>query len=106
MRALDTLTQNLIENLTQLLEQPEEEALASLRVCAPVLIEQLQQVLIRAVDRRDIESQLRVVLQDWLRLHPQPEIAEQALVDALHTNALLNTNFQGIAQTLQNTRLT
>jgi len=92
MRTLDTLTQNLIENLTRLLQQPEEEALASLKVCAPVLIEQLQQVLIRAVDRRDIESRLRVVLQDWLRLHPQLEIAEQALIDALRINSLINAH--------------
>lgn len=36
MRTLNTLTQNLIESLTQLLQKPEEDALESLKVCAPV----------------------------------------------------------------------
>lgn len=92
MRTLNTLTQNLIESLTQLLQKPEEDALETLKVCAPVLIEQLEQVLIRAVDRRDIESQLRLVLDEWLRLHPQPETAEHALIEALRKQALIPTN--------------
>jgi hypothetical protein len=91
MRALNSLTQNLIESLTQLLEQPGEEALQTLEVCAPVLIEELQQVLVRAVDRRDIESQLQTVLADWLRQHPQPESAESALLGALRKQALLSS---------------
>lgn len=90
MRTLNTLTQNLIESLTQLLQQPEEDALESLKVCAPVLIEQLEQVLSRAVDRRDIDAQLRVVLEKWLQQHPQPETAEHALIEALRLNALIN----------------
>lgn len=91
MRTLDSLTQSLIESLTQLLQQPEEDALESLKVCAPVLIEQLQQVLVRAVDRRDVELRIRTVLEDWLRLHPQPEAAEQDLIEALRTNVLVNS---------------
>lgn len=90
MRTLDTLTQNLIKSLTQLLQKPEEDALESLKVCAPVLIEQLQQVLVRAVDRREIDAQLRAVVEEWLRLHPQPETAEQDLIKALRVNALIN----------------
>jgi hypothetical protein len=85
MRTLDSLTQSLIESLTQLLQQPEEDALESLRVCAPVLIEQLQQVLVRAVDRRDVEVRIRRVIEDWLRLHPQPDAAEQELMKALRS---------------------
>lgn len=91
MRALNSLTQNLIESLTQLLEQPGEDALQTLEVCAPVLIEQLQQVLVRAVDRRDIESQLQAVLANWLRQHPQPESAETELLEALRKQALLSS---------------
>lgn len=89
MRTLDSLTQSLIESLTQLLQHPEEDALESLKVCAPVLIEQLQQVLVRAVDRRDVELRIRTVLEDWLRLHPQAEAAEQDLIEALRTNVLI-----------------
>ncbi|MBK3447569.1 hypothetical protein [Pseudomonas haemolytica] len=92
MRTLNSLTQNLIESLTQLLEQPGEDALQTLEVCAPVLIEELQQVLLRAVDRRDIESQLQAVLANWLRQHPQPESAESALLEALRKQALLGSN--------------
>ncbi|MBU4634041.1 hypothetical protein [Pseudomonas chlororaphis] len=91
MRTLNNLTQNLIESLTQLLQKPGEDALEALKVCAPVLIEQLQQVLIRAVDRRDIESQLRTVLDEWLRQHPQPDTAEQALTEALRKQALISS---------------
>ncbi|QHD05027.1 hypothetical protein [Pseudomonas sp. R76] len=91
MRTLNSLTQNLIESLTQLLEQPGEDALQTLEVCAPVLIEELQQVLVRAVDRRDIESQLQAVLANWLRQHPQPESAESALLEALRKQALLGS---------------
>jgi len=91
MRTLNSLTQNLIESLTQLLEQPGEDALQTLEVCAPVLIEELQQVLVRAVDRRDIESQLQAVLANWLRQHPQPESAKSALLEALRKQALLGS---------------
>ncbi|MBL1308518.1 MAG: hypothetical protein COB06_014920 [Pseudomonas sp.] len=99
MRTLNSLTQNLIESLTQLLEQPGEDALQALEVCAPVLIEELQQVLIRAVDRRDIESQLQTVLANWLRQHPQPENAESALLEALRKQALLSSKSAAEAQT-------
>ena len=99
MRTLNSLTQNLIESLTQLLEQPGEDALQTLEVCAPVLIEELQQVLIRAVDRRDIESQLQTVLANWLRQHPQPESAEHALLEGLRKQALLSSKSAAEAQT-------
>lgn len=99
MRTLNSLTQNLIESLTQLLEQPGKEALQTLEVCAPVLIEELQQVLIRAVDRRDIESQLQTVLANWLRQHPQPESAERALLEALRKQALLSSKPAAEART-------
>lgn len=56
MRALNSLTQNLIDNLTQILQNPEEDALQTLRICAPVLIEELQQIQLRAVDRCDLRS--------------------------------------------------
>jgi len=89
MRTLDSLTQSLIESLTQLLQQPEEDALESLKVCAPVLIEQLQQVLVRAVDRRDVEVRMRTVVEDWLRVHPQREVAEHDLIEALRVKLLI-----------------
>lgn len=96
MRTLNTLTQNLIESLTQLLQKPEEDALESLKVCAPVLIEQLEQVLARAVDRRDVEDTLRAIIEEWLRKHPQTGPTEQDLVDALKLNSLINTyRFRG-----------
>lgn len=89
MRTLNTLTQNLIANLTQLLQQPEEDALHALEVCAPVLIGQLQEVLNKAVDRRDIQGQLRAVLEEWLCEHPQPSAAQSALFDALRRHGLM-----------------
>ena len=89
MRTLNTLTQNLIESLTQLLQQPGEDALHTLEVCAPVLIEQLQEVLNRAVDRRDIQGQLRAVLESWLREHPQASGAQIALFEALSRHGLV-----------------
>ena len=51
MRSLNSLTQNLSDSLTLLLQQPGKDALQTLEVCAPVLVEQLQEVLVRAVDR-------------------------------------------------------
>ncbi len=91
MRALNSLTQNLIESLIHLLEQPGEDALHTLEVCAPVLIDQLQQVVVRAMDRRDVESQLQTVLANWLRQHPKPEGADTALLEALRKQALLSS---------------
>lgn len=98
MRTLNTLTQNLIECLTQLLRNPGEEALQTLEVCAPVLIEQLQQVLDRAVDRRDIDAQIREALGEWLQQHPQPQAAQQALLDALRKQALISSPSSGERQ--------
>lgn len=90
MRALNNLTQNLIESLTQLLQKPGEDALQTLEVCAPVLIEQLQLIQVRAVDRRDIDAQLQQALGDWLRQHPQPEAAQKDLLDTLRKQALIS----------------
>ncbi|MBG5003663.1 hypothetical protein I4973_02180 [Pseudomonas aeruginosa] len=83
MRALNSLTQNLIDNLTQILQNPEEDALQTLRICAPVLIEELQQIQLRAVDRRDIVPQIKQLLDEWLQQHPQPDTAQQALIEAV-----------------------
>ncbi|PUA42067.1 hypothetical protein C5U62_29960 [Pseudomonas protegens] len=89
MRTLNPLTRSLIEDLTQLLQCSGEDALKTLRVAAPVLIGELQQILDRAVDRRDIQVQVRQVLEDWLCCHPQPEEAREALIDALRRQALI-----------------
>ena len=90
MRTLNSLTQNLIESLTLLLQQPGEDALQTLEVCAPVLIEQLQEVLVRAVDRRDLEVQLWAVLGVWLGEHPQTSEAEAALFEGLLRGGLVS----------------
>ena len=90
MRTLNTLTQNLIESLTLLLQKPGEDALQTLEVCAPVLIEQLQEVLVRAVDRRDFEVQLRTVLEVWLTKYPQSSAAERALFEGLRRGGLVS----------------
>ena len=90
MRTLNSLTQNLIESLTLLLQKPGEDALQTLEVCAPVLVEQLQEVLVRAVDRRDFEGQLRVVLEVWLTKYPQSSAAETALFEGLRSDGLVS----------------
>jgi len=88
MRAMDTLTQNLIDSLTELLSEPLEDSLAVLQVCAPVLIENLQTVRQRAVDRREIEAQLRRAVGRWLERHPQPQEAQEALLKSLEAELL------------------
>ena len=90
MRTLNNLTQNLIESLTLLLQKPGEDALQTLEVCAPVLIEQLQEVLVRAVDRRDFEVQLRAVLEVWLTKYPQSSAAETALFEEVRSRGLVS----------------
>ena len=90
MRALNSLTQNLIESLTLQLQKPGEDALQTLEVCAPVLVEQLQEVLVRAVDRRDFEVQLRAVLKVWLMRYPQSSAAETALFEGLRSRGLVS----------------
>ena len=90
MRTLNSLTQNLIESLTQLLQKPGEDALHTLEVCAPVLVDQLQEVLVRAVDRRDFEVQLRTVLEVWLTKYPQSSAAETALFEGLRSDGLVS----------------
>ena len=89
MRALNSLTQNLIDNLTQILQNPEEDALQTLKICAPVLIEELQQIQLRAVDRRDIVPQIKQLLDEWLQQHPQPDTAQQALIEAVDRAEIL-----------------
>ncbi|WP_158896962.1 MULTISPECIES: hypothetical protein [unclassified Pseudomonas] len=88
MRAMDRFTQDLIDSLTQLLSQPGQDTLAALQICAPVLITNLQAVKARAVDRREVEAQLDTALKDWLAKHPQPDEAQQALLEALHRDVL------------------
>lgn len=73
MRVMNTLTQNIIDNLTQLLKDPGHDTLQSLSVCAPVLIDELQQIKNNALDRRDIMPLIQGVLDEWLKQHPQPE---------------------------------
>lgn len=73
MRVMNTLTQNIIDNLTQLLKDPGHDTLQSLSVCAPVLIDELQQIKNNALDRRDIIPLVQSVLDEWLKQHPQPE---------------------------------
>jgi len=90
MRTLNSLTQNLIESLTLQLQKPGEDALQTLEVCAPVLVEQLQEVLVRAVDRRDFEVQLRAVLKVWLMRYPQSSAAETALFEGLRSRGLVS----------------
>ncbi|MCD5972333.1 MULTISPECIES: hypothetical protein [Pseudomonas] len=88
MRAMDALTQNLIDSLTQILKDPQEESLQALKICAPVLIEHLQVVKHVAVDRREIQSQLHKALDQWLEHHPQPESAQKALLALLDQELL------------------
>lgn len=83
MRVMNTLTQNIIDSLTQLLKEPGHDTLQSLSVCAPVLIDELQQIKNNALDRRDIMPLIQGVLNEWLKQHPQPEGAIQDLQIAL-----------------------
>ncbi|WP_110968396.1 hypothetical protein [Pseudomonas huaxiensis] len=83
MRVMNTLTQNIIDNLTQLLKDPGHDTLQSLSVCAPVLIDELQQIKNNALDRRDIIPLVQCVLDEWLKQHPQPDGAIQDLQIAL-----------------------
>lgn len=88
MRAMDALTQNLIDSLTQILKDPQEESLLALQICAPVLIDHLKVVKDMAVDRREIQSQLHKALDQWLAHHPQPESAQKALLTLLDQELL------------------
>ncbi|MDF5958737.1 hypothetical protein P4052_06260 [Pseudomonas aeruginosa] len=68
MRALNSLTQNLIDNLTQILQNPEEDALQTLRICAPVLIGELQQIQLRGGRSPSfIVPQIKQLLDEWLK---------------------------------------
>ena len=55
-----------------------------------MLVEQLQEVLVRAVDRRDFEVQLRAVLEVWLTKYPQSSAAETALFEGLRSDGLVS----------------
>lgn len=89
MRVMDQFTQDLIDSLTGLLRQSHlPETLTALQICAPVLISNLRAVKSRAVDRREIEVQLDTALKDWLAKHPQPDDAQQALLEVLHRDVL------------------
>ena len=68
----------MLNNLTQLLQKPGEDALQRLEVCAPVLIEQLQEVLVR------------VVLEVWLTKYPQSSAAERVLFEGLRRGGLVS----------------
>ncbi|MEZ1841211.1 hypothetical protein QVM62_25530 [Pseudomonas putida] len=83
MRVMNTLTQNIIDSLTQLLKEPGHDTLQSLSVCAPVLIDELQQIKNNALDRRDIIPLVQSVLDEWLKQHPQPDGAIHDLQAAL-----------------------
>jgi len=80
---MNTLTQNIIDSLTQLLRDPGHDTLKSLSVCAPVLIDELQQIKKNALDRRDIMPLIQGVLDEWLKQHPQPDGAIHDLQAAL-----------------------
>jgi hypothetical protein len=93
---MDALTQNLIDSLTQILSKESTEvSLVTLQICAPVLIEHLQLVKQSAVDRRDVESQLRKAMDNWLKDHPQPDVARQALLEVLERELLGKSNDTG-----------
>lgn len=79
-RAMDTLTQQLIETLTELLRSHPAAALQSLQVGAPALIDSLEQIKLRAVDRREINALLQLHLMDWLQRFPQADEAKDALL--------------------------
>ncbi|WP_318861318.1 hypothetical protein [Pseudomonas soli] len=80
---MNTLTQNIIDSLTQLLKEPGHDTIQSLSVCTPVLIDELQQIKNNALDRRDIIPLVQSVLDGWLKQHPQPHGAIQDLQAAL-----------------------
>lgn len=88
MRVMNTLTQNIIDSLSQLLKEPGHDTLQSLSVCAPVLIDELQQIKENALDRRDLIPLIQTALDEWLQQHPQPEGAVEDLIDALRRQAL------------------
>ncbi len=51
--------------------------------------EELQQIQLRAVDRRDIVPQIKQLLDEWLQQHPQPDTAQQALIEAVDRAEIL-----------------
>lgn len=88
MRVMNHLTQSLIESLTQLLKKPGQDTLQFLEICAPVLIDELQQIKENALDRRDLMPLIQTALNEWLQQHPQPEGAVEDLIDALRRQSL------------------
>ncbi|OAI93442.1 MULTISPECIES: hypothetical protein [Pseudomonas] len=87
MRVMNILTQNIIDNLTQLLKDPGRDTLQSLSVCAPVLIDELQQIKKNAIDRRDIMPLIQGALNEWLKQHPQPDGALRDLMETLQRHS-------------------
>jgi hypothetical protein len=79
-RAMDTVTQELIDTLTALLRKHPAAALQSLQVGAPALIDSLHVVRSFAVDRREISASLVEGLKGWLARYPQPEEASNELL--------------------------
>lgn len=79
-RVMDTVTRNLIADLCQLLKKHPTAALRTLEVSAPVLVEQLQQVMIWAVDRRDVGAEIDQQLHLWLKQFPQAKDAARSLL--------------------------
>ncbi|MNP82889.1 hypothetical protein D3C76_1816690 [compost metagenome] len=54
-----------------------------------MLIDELQQIKERAVDRRDIGPQIQAALDEWLQQHPLPEKAQEDLIEALRRQSLI-----------------
>lgn len=79
-RAMDTVTQELIDTLIDLLKKHPAAALQSLQVGAPALIDSLQIVRSFAVDRREMSALLIESLQGWLERHPQGDEASRDLL--------------------------
>ncbi|WP_223813390.1 hypothetical protein [Pseudomonas caricapapayae] len=77
---MDNVTQELIDTLVDLLKTHPAAALQTLTVGAPALIESLEAVKLRAVDRREVSSNLQLKIAQWLKAFPQSEAAHQALL--------------------------
>lgn len=78
--SLSPLAQQVILDLTHLLESHPRAALDSLRIVSPVLIESLQRLGNDALDRRQVETRLVA----WLAKYPQSEQAREELLEIGH----------------------
>lgn len=79
-RAMDTVTKELIDSLTDLLKTHPAAALQTFQIGAPVLIDSLNTVRAYAVDRREISALLIEALARWLQRFPQQAEASEALL--------------------------